>query len=71
MACARAYTPPVPNSLINIGSTIQGKPDQYGSVRSVPQAIARGNAGIKVQTYGPEQVKQQQQKDLGIPEQRK
>ena len=60
---ARAYTPPVPNSLINIGSAIQGKPDQYGSVRSVPQAIARA-AGIKVQTYGPEQVKQQQQKDL-------
>lgn len=60
---ARAYTPPVPNSLINVGAAAMGMPDQYGATRSVPQALARA-AGIKVQTYGPEQIKQQQEKDL-------
>lgn len=58
----RAYTPPMVNSMIDVGAAAQGKPNMYGTPQTPGQALARV-AGIKISQYGPKELAQMRQKD--------
>ncbi len=58
----RAYTPAFANSLTDVSSSLQGKEDFYGRVRSPLQAISSA-AGVKVEQYGAKQAGDQRIKD--------
>jgi hypothetical protein len=51
-------------------SAATDSPDIYGKTRSVPQAIAR-SMGIKVETYGDEQVQNQRETEAYFDEQKR
>lgn len=53
---ARSYLPPTATDLYNVGAAAQGKPNVYGQVKSVPQAVARVYPGVKVEQYGAEEA---------------
>ena len=56
------YFPPIINSIIDVKNAAQGRPNRYGSLQTVPQAIARV-AGIKVSQFGPQQAEEARVKD--------
>lgn len=64
------YLPPTVNSLIDIKSAYQGEPNRYGSMQTVPQAVARVG-GIKISQFGPKEAQEQRQKDLKYSQQEK
>jgi hypothetical protein len=58
----RSYMPPIANDVVDAVGAARGKEDFYGRTRSLPQAAMR-LAGIKVEQYGPEEVRKQQERD--------
>jgi hypothetical protein len=55
---ARGYAPPVATDWRNVGRSLMGKPDVYGSEKTPAQAALR-LAGIKVQKFGPEEAQKE------------
>lgn len=58
----RAYAPPPVNSVLDVGSALQGKPNMYGSNQTPGQALAR-LGGVKISQFGPEQAQAQRVND--------
>lgn len=61
---------PLGREIDNIVSAATGNPDMYGKERSLPQALLRAG-GVKVEQFGPEQVKKQEGKNQYFEEKAK
>lgn len=60
---------PLGREIDAIASAATDNPDIYGKERSLPQALLR-SGGIKVETYGDEQIKNQQETEAYFAEQK-
>lgn len=60
---ARAFTPPVINSALDINAAMKGEENFYGKVRTPGQAILRTYPGIKIEQFGPEEAQASREKD--------